>query len=187
MGSGDRFPSGRRFGRTRPRWATAALLVAVGAGACQGAPDRPATVEAGSPALPGPAAAPGDPHGTPSARSADACGLVTPEESSLALGVAVGPPTSRPPTCEFAGPFGRLLITLNRDDAAVRFDFLRQEFLQRDVQGVGDRAFLGNGVIFVLKGSSFFQLALDAGPGGAPPGMAENVLIPLARAAAQRA
>lgn len=116
----------------------------------------------------------------------DPCALMTPGEAGSALGVDAGTSQSHPPVCEYPTGRGRLLLTVNQDRAADRYDFLQQEFRRRDVQGVGDRAFIGNGTIFVLKGSVLLQITFDTTDRPGATKVSDNALVALAKAAVKR-
>jgi hypothetical protein len=70
---------------------------------------------------------------------------------------------------------------LQREAALGRFEALKAELSGGEVTDVGDRAFVGRGLIAVVKGPTFFEIKM-------PEGGSANVhsLIGMARRAAAR-
>lgn len=112
--------------------------------------------------------------------------LVSPAEASAAFGSDAGTPTIAGFQCSYTTSAGSLTVFASPNGGAQFFDAERSaassEAGFKDEAGVGDRAFLGEGVLVFVKGPKVVTIAVQ---GSAIPTAA--ALAELGRAAAGRA
>ena len=111
----------------------------------------------------------------------DACTLITAKDAAAALGADPGPSHLVLGSCLYDSGQRKLILALSHDNAKQQFDAARGK-TAKAVGGLGDSAYIQDGRLRVLKGSTLMMVTLVP----ADPASADATLVALGRAAAAR-